>query len=162
MTSEAVIPLEDVALKLQAAGVPAETIAAATGQPVPTITTLIRQRSYIPEDQQLAEAARRLAWKVHAKAMDILERGHPNRQMEIIKIVLGRTAGLIGEETQTSVLEQKATLDKLFASMRDIPAAKVHNYATELETVDIEPDDTGQEVEGDEDPLQPDPAFDRW
>jgi len=153
------VPLEDIALRLRAAGVPNETIAAVTGQSVPSITRITRQRSFIPEDQQLAEAARRLAWKVHAKANHILDHGHPSKQMEIIKIVLGRTAGLIGEETQTSVLEQKASLEALFASMRNVPTGPSY---VESSPPLIELDDSGQEVEGDEDPLRPDPAFDRW
>lgn len=113
--------LPEIASRLSAQGVSLEVIASALSLPVTELALSLHQTRLIPEDEQLAMGMRELAWKAWAEAMNILESGHPDQKMAIMRITLGRTAGMIGQESSQSHEQIKASLDSLLAGMRDIP-----------------------------------------
>jgi len=155
---------DDVLRNLDSIGMSIEVAAAITGRSVSEIKGIIKQKRFIPEDAQIASAMRQLAWRVWAKSMEILEHGHPDQQAQIIRIVLSRTAGLIGEESDTSLEEQKQAINRILADQRsvDIITSAIESLPVpEKDNTYVKPPpsfsgthDSGQEPENDEDPVR--------
>lgn len=166
-TKTAPAPTWDVelAMRLVDQGVPLDVVASALKQPLDDVVRCLKRTVLTPEDQVLAAGMRQLAWKAWRNAMWLLDNGSPDQQMTLMKVVLGKTAGLIGQENSTSFEETKDSVERIWAQMRDVPAApgvtalpvpesdtKDHAEAPTSPRGTIDPD---EEPPDDEDPVRP-------
>jgi hypothetical protein len=113
----------EIALRLADQGVPLEVISNALNQPMGELVRSLKRTVLTPEDEQLANGMRQLAWKAWGEAMWILNNGHPDQKLVLLRTILGKVAGLIGQESTTSHEETKQAVNRIWAQMRDVPAA---------------------------------------
>jgi hypothetical protein len=163
--AKAVSPTYDVelAMRLVDQGVPLDVVASALGEPLAELARTLKQTvTLTPEDQQLAAGMRQLAWKAHGEAMWLMDNGSPDQKMVILRVVLGKTAGLIGQETSSSFEETKESVERIWADMRAVRSADVVTDlpVPESDTKDAEAPppargtfDPDEEPPDDEDPL---------
>jgi hypothetical protein len=153
-----------VAVRLADRGVPLEVISAALDRPIAELVRTVKHTYLTPEDEQLANAMRQLHWKVWAQAMWELENGHPDTRMAIMRVVLTKGAGLIGQESTSSFEESRAAVSRIFESMtavdvaehpRELPTPETSSYVTATSAAPGGAHHPGQEPEIDEDPLRP-------
>lgn len=155
----------DIAHRLADHGVPLEVISQALDQPMAELARSLKRTVLTPEDEQLAGGMRQLAWRVHSEAMWILENGHPDQKMAIIRTVLSKTAGLIGQESTTSFEESRQAVARIFDHMTDIetaekplslPTPETSSYVSPIAAAAGGTHHPGQAPEIDEDPLRQD------
>lgn len=160
----------EVAMRLVDQGVPLDVVSAALNAPLADLSRVLKRTILTPEDQQLASGMRQLAWKAWREAMWILDNGAPDQKMTLMKVVLGKTAGLIGQETTNTFEDTKESLERMWAEMRDVPESPgvTDLPVPESDTKDAEaptsPRGTvhsNQEPPDDEDPVRPGHKADR-
>lgn len=113
----------EAAAQLVALGVNEHVVAAGMGLSLSDVKTLHASRSAVetklsPEDQQLAEAMRGLAWRCYEEAMVTLEYGHPTEKAALVRLVLQRSMGLVGMETTQRFDDLRTEFEKLLESSR--------------------------------------------
>lgn len=133
------------ASQLVALGVDAHIVAASLQLPLKDVQTLYAQRTEVttrlsPEDRQLAEAMRGLAWRAYEEAMKTLEFGRPDHKQALVRLILQRSMGLVGMETTERFDELRNDFEGLLAANR-LPAEGVH---AELGTPPIDVDDSDE------------------
>lgn len=126
----------ELAQKFANNGVPIEIISAALGTPIHVLSRTLRRTTLTPEDEQLANAMRQMAWKAWTEAMWTLENGHPDAKLSLLRVILGKTAGLIGQESSTTFEESKEAVTRIFSQMRDVEESEP---PTELDPYRPEP-----------------------
>jgi hypothetical protein len=73
-----------------------------------------RMTSYLqPEDKELADAMRDLAWRAYNEAKVIIEYGSPGERLGLIKTILARTSSMVGVETTTRYDEMRNEFDEM-------------------------------------------------
>jgi hypothetical protein len=157
-----------LAEKLVGYGIPIETVAAALDRPVHTLARSLHHTYLTPEDEQLASGMRQLAWRVQSWAMQVMENGHPDQQMQVVRTVLSKTAGLIGQESTSSYEETQEAISRIFHQMTDVTAYEAPTVLplapednAETKTPAGRTDYPRQEPPVDEDPVRPGPQLDR-
>ena len=161
MTDTADFNLE-AAERLASSGVPLEVIAESFSIPTSVLVRTLRRTSLTPEDQQLSVGMRQLAWRAYAESMRIFDEGHPNDKLSLMKTILSRTAGLIGQESSTTLTESKEAFSRIFSAQREGITPHVIT-AEPIELDEYAPTtsplggayDSGQEAPHDEDPFRP-------
>lgn len=138
------------ASQLVALGVDPHVVAAAMQLPLKDVQTLYAQRTEVstrlsPEDQQLAEAMRGLAWRAYEEAMVTLEFGRPDHKQALIRIILQRSMGLVGMESTERFDELRTDFEDLLANSRvgDTRTIDVETAAIPIDAYDPDegPDD---------------------
>jgi len=83
---------------------------------VRAVLTMRRTTSYLqPEDKELADAMRDLAWRAYNEARVIIEYGSPGERLGLIKTILSRTSAMVGQETTTRYDEMRNEFDEMVA-----------------------------------------------
>jgi hypothetical protein len=81
---------------------------------VRAVLTLKRTTSYLaPEDKELADAMRDLAWRAYREAKVIIEYGAPGERLGLIKTILSRTTSMVGAETTTRYDEMRNEFEEM-------------------------------------------------
>jgi hypothetical protein len=81
---------------------------------VRAVLTMRRSVSYLaPEDKELADAMRDLAWRSYREAKVIIEYGSPGERLGLIKTILSRTSAMVGQETTTRYDEMRNEFDEM-------------------------------------------------
>lgn len=111
------------AAQLVAMGVDPHIVAAGMQLPLKDVQTLYAQRTEVstrlsPEDQQLAEAMRGLAWRAYEEAMVTLEFGRPDHKQALVRIILQRSMGLVGMESTERFDELRTDFETLLEKSR--------------------------------------------
>ena len=108
------IPTSDLVRNLQRMGVDERTIAASAGLTVSEVRTIIRTTTQLaPEDEELANAMRVLAWTAFEEAMNTLIYGAPADKQGLVRAIIGRTMGLVGMTQQTQTEEMRSAMDRI-------------------------------------------------
>lgn len=117
------VPVDEVIAKLDNIGLSAEMIAHAVNMPTSDIKATLTYRRTIlsPEEQELADEVRRLAKETIRQANKIMQFGHFEAKMSIIKSMLSGASRLIGEDSAGSTSEARVALHDLLADMRNVP-----------------------------------------
>jgi hypothetical protein len=109
----------DVIELLHRLGIEEKTIARELDLPlvnVRAVLTMRRVSSYLqPEDKELADAMRDLAWRAYKEAKVIIEYGSPGERLGLIKTILSRTSAMVGQETTTRYDEMRNEFDEMLA-----------------------------------------------
>jgi len=101
-------------------GVDERTIAASAGVTVSEVRTITRTVTTLaPEDEELANAMRILAWTAFEEAMQTLIYGAPSDKQALVKTIISRTMGLIGVSQQSQTDEMRAAMDRILTNMTD-------------------------------------------
>jgi hypothetical protein len=127
----------DAAERLAASGIPTSVIAQSFCVPESVLVRTIRHTELTPEDRQLQTVMRSLAFRAAAEAQYILNYGHPNQRMSIIRTVLGRTAGLIGQESTSTFEESREAIGRIFAAQTQGIESQTPSLANPLPIEDI-------------------------
>ncbi len=97
---------------------------------VRAVLTLRATTSYLaPEDKELADAMRDLAWRAYREAKVIIEFGAPGERLGLIKTILSRTTAMVGAETTTRYDEMRNEFDEMLTGFLS---------DDELDTLEIE------------------------
>ena len=98
-------------------GVDEKTIAKELDLPVANVRGAItyRQTSTFlePEDRELADAMRDLAWRAYREAKILIEFGSPGDRLGLIKTILSRTTSMVGAETTTRYDEMRNEFEEM-------------------------------------------------
>lgn len=117
-----VIPVEssDLIRNLSRMGVDERTIAASAGVTISEVRTITRTVTTLnPEDEELANAMRTLAWTAFEEAMQTLIYGAPSDKQALVKVIISRTMGLIGVSQQSQTDEMRAAMDRILSNLTD-------------------------------------------
>lgn len=110
----------DMVRNLSRMGVDERTIAAAAGVTISEVRTITRTVTTLtPEDEELANAMRILAWTAFEEAMQTLIYGAPSDKQALVKAIISRTMGLIGVSQQSQTDEMRAAMDRILSNMTD-------------------------------------------
>lgn len=134
------------AAQLVALGVNEHVVAAGMGLSLKDVQTLHVERTTTklsPEDKQLAEAMRGLAWRAYEEAMVTLEFGHPHDKQALIRLILQRSMGLVGMETTERFDELRTDFESLLTSAREMGTVDADSAAIPIDAdySDEGPDD---------------------
>lgn len=81
---------------------------------VRAVLTMRATTSYLaPEDKELADAMRDLAWRAYREAKVIIEYGAPGERLGLIKTILSRTTSMVGAETTTRYDEMRNEFEEM-------------------------------------------------
>jgi len=81
---------------------------------VRAVLTMRRTINYLqPEDKELADAMRDLAWRAYKEAKVIIEYGSPGERLGLIKTILARTTSMVGAETTTRYDEMRNEFEEM-------------------------------------------------
>lgn len=114
---------DDVIMSLHRMGMDEFAIAAAVREDVKLVKSRIRKfttttRFSNPEDTDLANAMRNLAWKAYEEALVTIQVGAPAERLGLLKTILGRTASMIGTETSTQFDDMRNEFDDMLSRIR--------------------------------------------
>lgn len=108
----------DIIRNLSRMGVDERTIAASAGVTISEVRTITRTVTTLtPEDEELANAMRILAWTAFEEAMQTLIYGSPSDKQSLVKTIISRTIGLIGVSQQSQTEEMRAAMDRIIKGM---------------------------------------------
>lgn len=112
---------EDTILSLYRLGWQPRRIALETDEDIKQVRTIIHTASkstqfYNKEDKELADAMRDLAWRAYYEAREIFDIGSPAEKFQMTKILLSRTAAMVGQQTTTRYDEMRTELDTIIAT----------------------------------------------
>lgn len=83
-------------------------------QNVRAVLTMRQVSTYLaPEDKELADAMRDLAWRAYREAKVLIEFGAPGERLGLIKTILARTTQMVGSETTTRYDEMRNEFDEM-------------------------------------------------
>lgn len=125
-------------------GVDERTIAAAAGVTVSEIRSITATTTSLsPEDEQLANAMRVLAWTAFEEAMQTLIYGAPSDRQALIRAIIGRAMGLVGVQTETQTQELREEMSRIMEEVRGSEEVliPVDEYEPEAGTTFIDTDD---------------------
>lgn len=110
-------PKIDAIELLHRVGVDERTIAKELDIPVANVRAVLTMRRTItylqPEDKELADAMRDLAWRAYNEAKVIIEYGSPGERLGLIKTILARTSSMVGAETTTRYDEMRNEFEEM-------------------------------------------------
>lgn len=135
------------AAQLVSLGVDPHVVAAAMQLPLKDVQTLYAQRTEVstrlsPEDKQLAEAMRGLAWRAYEEGMKTLEFGRPDHKQALVRLILQRSMGLVGMETTERFEELRTDFEALLQSNTALPEG-VHAAESLSDALDVDDSDEG-------------------
>lgn len=119
--SSDVVSKREVAEQLLAYGIDPTQVAAVTRLPIKTvnaISTFRETTTLNAQDKELAEAMRNLAWIAYEEAVYLIQFGSPVDRIGIIKLILGRSMGLIGAEKSSRFDEMRSTFEDMMNGIR--------------------------------------------
>lgn len=116
------VPKDDVIRTLYTMGMDEFRIAAAIREDVKFVKSRIRKITSKtefsnPEDSDLANAMRNLAWKAYEEALVTIQFGSPGERLGLIKTIIGRTAGMLGTETTTRFDDMRNEFDEMMTQI---------------------------------------------
>lgn len=98
-------------------GVPDNKIAKELDIPIANVRAYLTMRqttTYLaPEDKELADAMRDLAWRAYKEAKVLIEYGAPGEKLGLIKTILARTTSMVGAETTTRYDEMRNEFEEM-------------------------------------------------
>jgi hypothetical protein len=138
------VPVDDVIGKLASLGLSPDVIAMTLEAPVSRVRSVLVTRTThgpSPEEKQLAEEVRQLTHTALRQATLMLQFGHTDQKIAIIKSLLSNAGRLIGQESGGSTEEIRANLETLFTETRRVKGSQV--VITDDGAIDVEAlDDT--------------------
>lgn len=82
--------------------------------------TARRTTTYLaPEDKELADAMRDLAWRAYREAKVLIEYGAPGERLGLIKTILARTTSMVGAETTTRYDEMRNEFEDMLTGFHN-------------------------------------------
>lgn len=104
---------------LSRTGVDDRAIAAAAGITLTEVRTITStQTTLAPEDEELANAMRILAWTAFEEAMQTLMFGAPSDRQSLIRAIIGRAMALVGMQSETQTQELREEMSRMMAAVR--------------------------------------------
>ena len=77
-------------------------------------------KGYVPGDEEILDSSRKLAAKIIAEAMVIMDRGMPTTKLTVMRSFLPVMARMIGQVQDEKDEETRAQLVELFESQKEI------------------------------------------
>lgn len=109
----------DLVRNLSRLGVDERSIAASAGITIAEVRSLTSTTVQLtPEDEELANAMRILAWTAFEEAMQTLIYGAPSDRQQLVRAIIGRTMGLVGMQTEHQTQELREEFSKMMAAVR--------------------------------------------
>lgn len=132
------IPTSDLIRNLKRMGVDDKTIAASAGLTVSEVRTILHTTYQLsPQDEELANAMRTLAWTAFEEAMNTLIYGSPQEKQSLVRIIIGRAMGLVGMTAQSQTQEMRTEMNKILAMISEAsPPLDVETIPVTLDTDD--------------------------
>lgn len=113
------VPISDVVTKMRDSGMSPDTISTIIGIPAIQIRTLLLQaRPISPEEQDIADATRRLIKRGIIYANQVLDVGTRQEKMAVLKSTLALAGRTLAKTDEADLGEGRAILEGLFSQMR--------------------------------------------
>lgn len=127
MTQLQEIDKQNLILNLHAVGNDPYRIAVAVREDIVYVKRVIKQHQHHktfsePEDKEIADAMRTLAWRALDEALDIYQYGHPTEKYGLTKTILARVSGLVGQQTTTRYEDMRNELEEILGAQRGTDA----------------------------------------
>lgn len=136
------IPTSDLVRNLRRMGVDDRTIAASAGLTVNEVKRIYQTTYQLsPQDEELANAMRTLAWTAFEEAMNTLIYGSPQDKQAMIRVIIGRAMGLVGMTAQSQTQEMREEMNKILTMISE--ASPPVDAETGPVTLDTDDSDEG-------------------
>lgn len=114
------IPTSDLIRNLHRMGVDEKTIAASAGLTISEVRTWIKTSVQLsPQDEELANAMRVLAWTAFEEAMETLIYGSPHDKQALVRTIISRSMGLVGMTAQTQTESMRTEMNKILDAINE-------------------------------------------
>jgi hypothetical protein len=114
------IPTSDLIRNLHRMGVDEKTIAASAGITISEVRSWIKTSVQLsPQDEELANAMRVLAWTAFEEAMNTLIYGAPGDKAALVRTIVSRSMGLVGMSAQSQTQEMRVEMNKILDALNE-------------------------------------------